>query len=112
VSTNYGYSPGYGSVPMEPSIPPPRPPLTPSTPAIPRHKEPPVPIPPAIEGVVYHYDDKGKLTGADETMGNITREYDAFGQVQHTFLREHGRVTVFDRWGRPVQHRGGIASAQ
>jgi YD repeat-containing protein len=68
---------------------------------------PPIAVPRATPGVQYHFDQAGRFTGATETINNTTREYDAAGRVIRTFVRDKGRVVVFDADGRAIQHTGG-----
>lgn len=103
VAPTYGYAPGYGHVPQGDDsggpavLQPLRPPSNWPRPA---H----VPVPPAGQGVTYHYDKAGNFTGATETIGNLTREYNANGQVVHSFMHDGSRVVVFDGAGEVVQH--------
>ena len=91
---------GAGRVPTE--QPPPRPSTQYRPPKIAK-----VAIPPATPGVTYRYDPAGRFLGAYETIDNTTREYDAGGQVVHTFVRDGRRVVVFDGDGKVIEHKGG-----
>lgn len=96
----YGASPGYGTVPREQPAPPRRPPEDRRT-ALAK-----LPIPPAVPGVTYRYDQTGHYLGAIETIDNTTREYDAYGHVTRVIVRDGRRIVMFDGDGRVLQHSG------
>jgi hypothetical protein len=101
----YGVSPGYGSVPRES----PNGGNSASNGSATNRgtRSANIPVPSATPGVRYHFDPSGRFLGATETIDNTTREYDATGRVIRTFVRDHGKVVVFDADGRAIQHTGG-----
>jgi hypothetical protein len=99
----YGASPGYGVVPRErPSNVSPRP----TGPDLQQNPKAGIPVPPATQGVTYHFDPDGRFLGATETIDTMTREYDANGKVVRTFVRRGREVVVFDAEGQVIQRTG------